>query len=405
MVMIGITSGILGVLWAIAQHDFKRLLAYHSIENIGIIFLGLGVGCLGLSFHHPLIALLGFTGGLWHVLNHGLFKSLLFLGAGSIFHATGLREMDQMGGLLKKMPLTGLSVLVGSVAICGLPPLNGFVSEWLIYSGFFHLGISFGSFYPFLGIVALALIGALAAACFTKAFGIQFLGSPRTIEADKAHEADALMIVPMLFLSMVCLGMGLFPALVFSAIAGAAGVLSGPLVLQTHQIMQDQLQLLFMIGAVSTGLLGLIAALTLLRRRLLKNKTVETSSTWGCAYALTNPRLQYSTSSFAQFPMHLFRSILHPIIHYLKHQGYFPVDGYFKSHTPDFVLDRFLPWVSAHISKWMFLFRRFQQGWVQAYLVYVLIFLVAVLVWQFNGLEVLWRSIFLLDHVPGGTNL
>lgn len=404
LVMIGITSGILGVLWAMAQHDFKRLLAYHSIENIGIIALGLGVGCLGLSFQNPLIAMLGFAGGIWHVLNHGLFKSLLFLGAGSIFHATGSRDMDQMGGLLKKMPATALLVLVGSVAICGLPPLNGFVSEWLIYKGSFHLGQESGSFYALLGIPALALIGALAVACFTKAFGIQFLGNPHTPQATEAHESDAFMVVPMVFLSAICLGMGLFPGVMFPAISRAAGVLAGPLTTEMSQILKGQMHLLFMIGSLSLGLLGTIAGLILLRRLLLKRKSVIATPTWACGYALTGPRLQYSSSSFAQFPMVLFRAFLHPIIHYRKAHGYFPVAGHFESQTPDAVLDRFLPWMYVQLHGWMVRIQRFQQGWVQAYLFYVLIFLVALLVWQFNGLDILWRNVFLLDHLGGAAH-
>ncbi len=403
LVMIGITSGILGVLWAMAQHDFKRLLAYHSIENIGIIALGLGVGCLGLSFHAPLIAMLGFTGGLWHVLNHGLFKSLLFLGAGSIYHATGSRDMDQMGGLLKKMPWTGLCILMGSVAICGLPPLNGFVSEWLIYKGSFHLGMSSESFYPLLGIPALALIGALALACFTKAFGIQFLGSPRSTQASLAHESGWMMIVPMMFLSVVCLAIGLFPGFVLPAIRRAAGVLEGPLAPDASQIMNGQMQLLSMIGSVSTTLLGVIAGFTLLRHWLLRRKRVSEAQTWGCGYALTGPRFQYSSSSFAQFPMHLFHTFLQPILHHRKAQGYFPVESCFESHAPDAVLDRFLPWMSLRVHGWVVRLRSIQQGWVQAYLVYVLIFLVGLLVWQFNGLSILWQNIFMLDHLGGAT--
>ena len=132
---IGVVSGILGVLYALAQHDLKRLLAYHSVENIGIIALGLGVGVLGISYGNPTMAALGFTGGLLHVVNHAVFKSLLFLGAGSVLHATGTGELDRLGGLLKRMPVTGATFLIGAAAISGLPPLNGFVSEFLIYLG------------------------------------------------------------------------------------------------------------------------------------------------------------------------------------------------------------------------------------------------------------------------------
>ena len=183
LVAIGLTSGVLGVLFALAQHDLKRLLAYHSVENIGIIALGLGVGLLGMSTGSPVLIVLGFGGALLHVLNHALFKGLLFLGAGAVVHGTGTREIDQLGGLLKRMPWTAATFLVGAVAISGLPPLNGFVSEFLIYLGAFKGGISTGGpvAVPLLALIAgLALIGGLAVACFTKAFGIVFLGEPRS---------------------------------------------------------------------------------------------------------------------------------------------------------------------------------------------------------------------------------
>ena len=191
LLAIGAVSGILGVLYALSQHDLKRLLAYHSVENVGIIALGLGVGLLGISYGNPAMAVLGFTGGLLHVVNHALFKGLLFLGAGSVLHATGT-EIDRLGGLLRRMPVTGATFLVGAAAISGLPPLNGFVGEFLIY-----LGAMAGlagqarvvSAWPLMAVLVvggLALIGGLAAACFTKAFGIVFLGEPRGAEAARA---------------------------------------------------------------------------------------------------------------------------------------------------------------------------------------------------------------------------
>ncbi|MCX5681886.1 MAG: proton-conducting transporter membrane subunit, partial [Candidatus Omnitrophica bacterium] len=195
LIVIGIICGILGVLFALAQHDLKRLLAYHSIENIGIITLGLGLGLLGMSIHSPVLMILGWAGGLLHVLNHALFKGLLFLGAGAVVHAAGTREIDCLGGLLKRMPSTGICFLIGSAAICGLPLLNGFVSEFLIYLGsFYGIGISASVFLAVLGIIAaLAVIGGLAVACFSKAFGIIFLGEPRTSHGQDAHEFGWLM--------------------------------------------------------------------------------------------------------------------------------------------------------------------------------------------------------------------
>ena len=211
LVAVGILSGILGVLLALAQHDLKRLLAYHSVENIGIICLGLGVGALGVSYGIAGMALLGFLGAILHVINHALFKSLLFLGAGAVQHATGTRDMDRLGGLLKVMPRTGTTFLIGACAISGLPPLNGFVSEFLIYlavlGGVTEAGHSSGHAWAVLCVLTfggLALIGGLAAACFAKAFGSVFLGEPRSEEARRGHEAGRAMGIPMAILAAAC---------------------------------------------------------------------------------------------------------------------------------------------------------------------------------------------------------
>src|SRR5216684_667046 len=196
---IGLSSGVIGVLLALAQHDLKRLLAYCSVENVGIVALGLGVGTIGLSAGLPAVAAIGFAGALLHVLNHALFKGLLFLAAGNVLHSTHTREIDHLGGLLRRMPRTGAIFLIGAVAISGLPPLNGFISEFLIYLASFKGAMTLDGVnsVPMLATIAgLALIGGLAAACFTKAFGIVFLGQPRTRRAELAHEAGLPMLMP-----------------------------------------------------------------------------------------------------------------------------------------------------------------------------------------------------------------
>ena len=181
MLVAGIISAVMGVTFALGQHDMKRLLAYHSIENIGIIFIGIGIAVIGQATHQPFLSLLGMAGALLHTLNHALFKSLLFLGAGSAIHASHTREIDRMGGLARKLPWTSALFLLGAVAICGLPPLNGFVSEYLIYMGIFS-GVNGGNgaAVPVMALAApaLALVGALAVACFVKVYGIAFLGAP-----------------------------------------------------------------------------------------------------------------------------------------------------------------------------------------------------------------------------------
>ncbi len=226
LLAVGLTSGVLGVLFALAQHDLKRLLAYSSVENIGIIAAGLGIGLLGISFNAPMIAILGFGGGLLHVVNHSLFKGLLFLGAGSVAHSTGTREMDQLGGLLKRMPWTGVTFLVGSIAICGLPPLNGFVSEFLIYLGALHGGTASDGRLAVVGVVtlgSLALIGGLVVACFTKASGVVFLGEPRTESARDIHEVGPGMVIPMVVMAVACLAVGLLAPYVFTALGPVIG--------------------------------------------------------------------------------------------------------------------------------------------------------------------------------------
>ncbi len=399
LIMIGTTSGILGVVWALAQHDFKRLLAYHSIENIGIIVLGLGFGCLGLSLNNPVVAMLGLAGGLWHTLNHGLFKSLLFLGAGSIYHATGSREIDQMGGLWKKMPWTGFCFLVGSVAICGIPPLNGFVSEWLIYNASFVLGIHNSNFCFVLGVPVLALIGVLAAACFTKVFGVLFLGNARTEAAVEAQEGGALMLIPMLFLASLCFAIGLFPGVFLPAMSRVITVFSSVEAGEFHQVAMNQAGMLAWIGWLSVGILAVIGVLALVRRLFLVGKPVSASATWGCGYALPSPRMQYTASSYAQFSTLMFRAVLRPLVHMKRITSLFPAAGSFESHSPDAVLDRFIPRLAAILRRVLYRVRDFQHGRVQFYLAYVLLFLILLLVWEFHGVSLLWKKIFLLDAV------
>ena len=235
LIVIGLSSGILGILLALAQHDLKRMLAYSSVENIGLIALGLGLGILGLHAETPLLVALGFGGALFHVLNHSLFKGLLFLGAGALLHQTGTREIDRLGGLMKYMPWTGVTFLIGAAAIAGMPPLNGFASEFLVYLAAFHSVTELNSpavFQSMAIIAGLALIGGLTVACFTRAFGIIFLGAPRTQLTTRVNEVGWTMRLPMLILAGCCalLGLGAYAIVamlthILPIIAGADFVL------------------------------------------------------------------------------------------------------------------------------------------------------------------------------------
>ena len=292
LIGIGAASGILGVLFALAQHDLKRLLAYHSVENIGIIALGLGVGMLGISYHLPAMAALGFLGGLLHVINHALFKSLLFLGAGAVQHGAGTRDMDRLGGLLKRMPITGTTFLIGACAISGLPPLNGFVSELLIYLGVLG-GIS-GVNRPggmaavmlcILVVGGLALIGGLAAACFTKAFGSVFLGEPRSEEAQKTHEAGSAMRAAMLMLAGGCVFIGLSAPLWPNVLQSGVACINPAFFQGNSEVIRSNAVLpLSILCGTSWGLLAIVGILAFTRRRLLSHRKVTESVTWDCGY-------------------------------------------------------------------------------------------------------------------------
>jgi hydrogenase-4 component B len=207
----GAVSSVLGVLYAIAEHDIKRLLAYHTVENIGIILMGVGVGMVGIATDHPVIATIGLLGGLYHILNHAVFKGLLFLGAGSVIYRIHTKDMDKMGGLGKVMPYTAIAFLIGTMAISALPPLNGFVSEWFIYQSLLSMGrdgdliMSLGSI---IAVVMLALTGALACMCFVKVYGVCFAGAPKTEAAANAKEAPKTMVFGTSFLAIMCIVLG-----------------------------------------------------------------------------------------------------------------------------------------------------------------------------------------------------
>lgn len=382
---VGLTSGVLGVLFALAQHDLKRLLAYHSVENIGIIALGLGVGLIGLTSGSPTLAVLGFGGGLLHVVNHALFKGLLFLGAGAILHSTGTRDVDHLGGLLKRMPWTGGAFLTGAVAISGLPPLNGFVSEFMIYLGAFQGVTCLGgpNVVTVLGAIAgLALIGGLAAACFTKAFGIVFLGEPRSNQAMHAHEPGLAMRLPVLALAAGCVLVGLFAPVVVRALAPVLRQVTG---LSPDQVSTSLIYVtapLSLIVFAALGLLLLVIVLAGLRRWLLAGRSIETGLTWDCGYAQPTSRMQYSASSFAQPLTDLFRGFLQTQRKLAPPEGFFPRSASFISRTDDVCREHFYRPVFAAIGHGLSSMRWLQHGQIQLYVLYIALTLLALLVWE-----------------------
>lgn len=305
---IGGVTAVMGVLYALMQHDLKRLLAYHTVENIGIIFIGLGLALAFKAHGMAFAAALALTAGLLHVFNHSVFKSLLFFGAGAVLNATGERDMEKLGGLIHRMPQTAFVFLVGCVAISALPPLNGFVSEWLTFQAIL-LSPQLPSWglkilVPAVGAL-LALSAALAAACFVKAFGISFLGRPRTPAAGDAHETDNYSLAAMFFLAALCLIAGILPGFFIDALAPVTGALVGTSM--PHQTGVEWLTIVPIAESRSSynGLLvfifvalsGSLAAFAIHR---LASDRLRRGPAWDCGYPDPSPATQYTASSFAQ---------------------------------------------------------------------------------------------------------
>ncbi|PTX91293.1 proton-conducting transporter membrane subunit [Opitutus sp. ER46] len=372
---LGLASAVLGVAFALGQHDLKRLLAYHSVENIGIILIGLGFGLIALQQGDPTLARWGrlaVAGALLHVWNHGLFKSLLFLGAGSVLHATGTREMSRLGGLWRTMPWTASLFALGAVAISGLPPLNGFVSEWLIYLGLFDGAIAHGpaAWATIPGAILLGVTGALALACFVKVCAVVFLGAPRTSAATHAHECGARMRGPMIVLAAGCLVIGLAPLLFWPALDHAITAW------QPGAVSAAAPSSLFTLGWAQTAVAVLaLAASVVLWRRL--RQPAPRALTWDCGYAEPTARMQYTAGSFAGTITEWFAWILRPQRHVEPMTATFPARAHFEEHTPETVLTHLIEPLARVVARFASLTRRLQHGHLQSYLLYLLVGLAA----------------------------
>jgi hydrogenase-4 component B len=367
--VVGVVSAVLGVAFALGQHDLKRLLAYHSVENIGIILIGLGFALVAAQHGDPAWGRLALAGALLHVWNHGLFKGLLFLGSGSVLHATGTREMSRLGGLWRAMPWTAGCFVLGAAAISGLPPLNGFISEWLVYLGLFDAVTTNGpaAWAAAPAAIVLGMTGAMALACFVKACGVVFLGRPRSEDAARAHESGWAMRVPMLVLALFCVAIGVAPAWFWGAVASAARAwtpagaglpLPAPLVT---------------LGAASVALVLLAAvAVALLGWRVRRNGVVR-APTWGCGYAAPTPRMQYTAGSFAAIITSWFGWILRPERHAHPPEGFFPAHASELEHTPETVLERVVQPASRLVMAVAGAARGLQHGRLQAYILYLVV--------------------------------
>ncbi|HEX4952712.1 MAG TPA: proton-conducting transporter membrane subunit [Thermoanaerobaculia bacterium] len=384
---VGAVSAVIGIAFALAQRDLKRLLAYSSIENVGIILLGLGLALVGRSLERPEWVLLGLAGCLLHVWNHALFKSLLFFGAGSVAHATGSRDLEKAGGLARRMPATATLFLVGSLAICGLPPGNGFVSELFVYLGLVRTTVAPSAAWAALPAPVLAATGALALACFVKVVGVAFLGTPRSAAAESAHESPALMLAPMALLAAGCLLLGVAPGLVAPVLERVVAVWAG------GSLAGASLAELVPLGPLAATAVALLAGVALLAAAVIpacrRGRSRQPAlPTWDCGYAAASPRLQYTASSFAQLVTSRFAWALRPAVHAARLEGPFPGPSRFHSQVDDSVLETVLLPRLRRLRQAANRVRATQQGDLQRYVLYVVAAVAVLLLFnlRFDGL-------------------
>ena len=388
VIVLGIISGILGAVYAIGKQDIKSMLAYSSVENIGIILLGLGIGMLGAASDNMTMTAFGFAGGLLHVFNHSIFKSLLFMGAGSVLHQAKTGNSNLLGGLMKKMPLTGRTMLIGSVSISGLPPFNGFISEFLIYYGAINglslHGVSF--VFSLLALISLAVIGALAAAAFTKFIGIVFLGEPRSNKAANATEAGLLMGTSLAILAASCLIIGIWPCYFVQAAFQTTRAI--PLVADFKAT--QFLPIMTNIARTGALFLLLFIVVAVIRRVLYIGKDVSSSETWGCGFSQSTVRMQYTGTSYADTIIDFFRPFTQVQKEYSGIDEIFPGKTTYSSK----IHDSAETWLHTIIIRpILFLLgqlRWLQHGNIQVYIGYI-VFAVLILLFfsrKINGLYV-----------------
>ncbi|HET8539155.1 MAG TPA: proton-conducting transporter membrane subunit [Anaeromyxobacter sp.] len=401
VLLLGTASAVIGVLLALQQHDLKRLLAFHSVENVGIILIGAGLAMLLAGGRGPAaLATLALAAALLHTLNHAAFKGLLFLGAGSVLARSGLRNMEELGGLARHMPWTAWLFLLGAVAISALPPLNGFVSEWMTFQALLLGGVRLGGASGLLAGVAasmLALTGGLAAACFAKAFGVTFLGRPRTAHAEHATESPAPMIAGMLLLAAACVALGLAPgwamrlldrptAELLVGAASAAVTARGPLVLSAGDAAAGAGPTEISV-TLAAALLALLAGLAALLRRGRRDAPRRLAPTWTCGMTPT-ARFDYTGTAFAKPLRLIFAALYRPRREIVKETGPSPYVVRRLAYTGE-VVDLAETLLYARVKRWVTAtshgIRAYSTGRIHGYIAFVLVTLVVSLLLFANG--------------------
>jgi hydrogenase-4 component B len=385
IITVSVLSGIYGIMNAAVHRDFKKMLAYCTIENIGIIGIGIGLGLIGIAKNQSLLCFLGFGGALLHVLNHSLFKSLLFFSAGSVYTQTHTRDMDKLGGLIKNMPKTAILFLTGAIAIGGIPPLNGFISEFLIYCGILNGINSTGIAQITLMILAFAgmsLIGGISILTFTKTFGTIFLGVPRQILKHEPKEVSLLMLLPQYLIVLFMISIAFFPGFFIHLISIVLNINTFPGLAINVADLEVYLSVLRNISLASAAFLSVTALLFFIRLILKRKMEVIHSTTWGCAYPFPNERMQYTGKSFSKS----FGKVLNFML--IEKKGYkeiertetFPGSRKYRSFYLDFIETQIInPFVSL-LTRFVNLFQFIQNGKIQAYVIYGIVFILVIFI-------------------------
>ena len=383
ILVISLISGVYGVMQAILQRNLKRVLAYSSIENIGIIGIGIGLGCIGLGTNNAVLSSLGFAGAMLHTLNHSLFKSLLFFTAGNVYQATHTLDIEKLGGLIKKMPQTAFLFLVAAMAICGLPPFNGFISEFILYTGLFSL-IPNASVVSLLGIIAaitgLVVIGGLAIICFTKVFGVVFLGNPRHDFHHKVKEVSRFQIFPLYFIATFIVLIGLFPKIFLNLLIKPVQLFTNLHQLPFNSFQGNGIETLLSISESGLYLILTVLVLWIIQKLVVRKRTSTVSSTWGCGYTAPTSKIQYTGSSFSRAYSKLFGMIFQINKKEKEVQGIFPTDAKLETSTYDKIEKWLIDYPIVNVKLFLSRFQFIQNGRIQSYVAYGIIFIIFILV-------------------------
>jgi len=383
LVALGCIGGLYGVLMALGQNNLKRILAYSTVENIGIIFIGLGIGLTAISQHCYVMAAIALAGAIFHAINHSLFKGLLFQAVYVVITMTRRNSLEAMGGLQQRMPVTGVCTMAGSAAVSGLPPFNGFISEFLIYYAAFMGVITSGSLQVLclVAIASLALIGGLALTCFCRLYGTVFCGAPRSADAAATQEAPWLSRLPLMLGMALCLLLTL-AAPWLTPICWRTIMTGMRIPLNWEPALLDPvLGPLTAIAMIALAFMILIPLFLFFRFLLLRKRQVTRQETWGCGFFQSSARVQYTGTGLAQPVTEFFRPLLGIRDLGTKPQGFFPGRSSWRQNVSDFFLDRVWAPVFAATYRFCLRIRPFQDGRVQVYILYIVIMILALLIW------------------------